>query len=174
MTFYKEGFATLGEFLFDARNAASAAGGPYTRAGVAAFNRSLVKQFNDLYANPHLWSGAPSDPTPATLFDGASTYARPGIAYIALRQILGATRFTQAMIWIQRHYGGRTIDEDQLEAVFARHLPIRSPSCDRRLNTFFRQWFDTSYPTPSGAPRAILTGPGLHGAGFYGPGGDCG
>jgi hypothetical protein len=174
MTFYKEGFATLGEFLFVARNAASAAGGLYTRAGVTAFNRSLVKQFNDLYANRKLWSGAPSDPTPATLFDGASTYARPGITYLALRQILGSTRFTQAMVWIQRRYGRRTIDEDQLEAAFARYLPTRSESCGRRLETFFRQWFDTSYPTSSGATRPTLTGPGLHGAGFYGHDGRCG
>jgi hypothetical protein len=174
MTFFKEGFATLGEFFFAARKAASAAGGLYTPAGLAAFNRSLVKQFNDLYANHKLWSGAPSDPTPATLFNGASTYARPGIAYIALRQILGSTSFTRAMIWIQRHYGGATIDKDQLEAAFARFLPIRSQACSRRLDTFFKQWFDTSYPTPSGATRPTLTGPGLNGSGFYGSHRHCG
>lgn len=174
MTFFKEGFATFGEFLFAARKAARAAGGLYTKAGIAAFNRSLVKQFNDLYANRKLWSGAPSDPTPATLFDGASTYARPGITYIALRQILGATRFTQAMVWMQRRYGGGTINENQLEAAFARYLPARSQACGRRLHTFFRQWFDTSYPTASGATRPTLTGPGLHGGGFYRHGGHCG
>ena len=174
MTFFKEGFATLGEFFFAARKAAAAAGGLYTRAGAAAFNRSLIKQFNDLYANRRLWAGAPSDPTPATLFDGSSTYARPGITYIALRQILGATRFTRAMIRLQRNYGGRTIDERQLEAGFARYLPTRSPSCSKRLNTFFRQWFDTSYPTSHGATRPTVTGPGLHGGGFYGRNGHCG
>ena len=174
MTFFKEGFATLGEFLFIARKAASAAGGVYTKPGIAAFNHSLVKEFNDLYANRNLWSGAPSNPTSATLFDGASTYARPGITYIALRQILGATRFTRAMTSMQRHYGGRTINEDELEAAFARHLPTHSQSCGRRLNTFFRQWFDTSYPTPSGATRPTVTGPGLDGAGFYGSDGHCG
>ena len=174
MTFFKEGFATLGEFLFAARRAAVAAGGLYTRAGTAAFNRSLIKQFNDGYANRKLWAGAPSAPTPATLFDGSSTYERPGITYVALRQILGATRFTQALIRLQHRYGGRTVDERQLEAGFARYLPVRSPSCGKRLRTFFRQWFDTSYPTSSGATRPTLTGPGLHGGGFYGRNGNCG
>lgn len=174
MTFFKEGFATLGEFLFAARKAATAAGGLYTRHGAAAFNRRLVKQFNELYASPRLWSGAPSDPTPATLFDGASTYARPGIAYIALRQILGSTRFTRALIWIQGHYGGGTIREDQLEAAFARFMPTHSHACSSRLTTFFKQWFDTSYPTRSGATRPTVTGPGLHGGGFYGSNGHCG
>lgn len=167
MTFYKEGFATLGEYLFAARNAETAAGGPLTTAGVKAFNRSLVKQFDGNYQNAHLWSGAPSDPTPATLFDGASTYTRPGIAYIALRQILGSTNFTQALQWMQRHYGGRTISERRLEGAFHRWLPNRTRSCSMRLDTFFTQWFDTSYPTKSGATRPSLTGPGLAGGGFY-------
>ncbi len=174
MTFFKEGFATLGEFLFHARNAATAAGGLFTKAGLAAFNRSLVKQFNQRYANAKLWSGAPSDPTPATLFDDSSTYERPGIAYIALRQILGSTRFTRTMISMQRHYGGRTIDEDQLEAAFAHHMPTRSHACIARLHTFFKQWFDTSYPAGSGAKRPSVTGPGLNGGGFYGSNGRCG
>jgi aminopeptidase N len=174
MTFFKEGFATLGEFLFAARTAASRAGGLYTPAGLRAFNRSLVKQFNELYANHKLWSGAPSDPTSATLFDGSSTYARPGITYIALHQILGSTRFTRAMIWIQRHYGGRTIDEGQLERAFARFMPTHAQACSQRLSTFFKQWFDTSYPTASGATRPTVTGPGLHGGGFYGSSGHCG
>jgi hypothetical protein len=173
MTFFKEGFATFGEFLFAARKAAAAAGGLYTKAGIAAFNRSLVKQFNALYANRQLWSGAPSNPTPATLFSGTSTYARPGITYIALRQILGAGRFTQAMERIQRRYGGGTINEKQLEAGFARYLPVHTQACGRRLHTFFRQWFDTSYPTGSGATRPTVTGPGLHGGGFYGRGNHC-
>jgi hypothetical protein len=173
MTFFKEGFATLGEFLFAARNAAAAVGGPNSSRAVAAFNRSLVDQFNSAYADNKLWSGAPSDPTPATLFDGSSTYERPGIAYVALRQILGSTRFTQAMQWIQRQYGGRTIDESQLEAAFTRFLPSVSRTCSGRLATFFRQWFDTSYPTASGVQRPSLTAPGLDGDGFFGGNRSC-
>ena len=35
LTFYKEGLATLGEYLFQARNAETAAGGPHSRKGQA-------------------------------------------------------------------------------------------------------------------------------------------
>ncbi len=86
--------ATFGEYLFDARNAATAAGGLDTPAGAAAFDASLVNQFNANYANNRLWTAAPSDPTPATLFSSRFTYTRPGTAYIALRQILGKANFT--------------------------------------------------------------------------------
>ena len=87
LTFFKEGMATLGEFLFAARTAANAAGGLGTPAGRRAFQRSLVRQFNGVYKSKgEFWTGAPSNPTPYTLFDGNSTYERPGISYIALRQ----------------------------------------------------------------------------------------
>ncbi len=90
LTFFKEGLATFGEYLFAARNAQTAAGGPGTPAGEAAFENSLISTFDDNYADTgSLWTAAPSDPTPYTLFAGATTYARPGIAYIALRRILG-------------------------------------------------------------------------------------
>ena len=51
LTFFKEGMATLGEYLFDARNAATSAGGLDTPAGHAAFDASLVDRFNTNYAN---------------------------------------------------------------------------------------------------------------------------
>jgi hypothetical protein len=167
-TFFKEGFATLGEFLFHARRAAVAAGGLHTRAGAAAFNRSLVREFDAYYASTRLWQGAPSNPTPYSLFSGASTYVRPGIAYIALRQILGSTNFTRTLQAVQRRYAGATISERQLEAAFHRGLPNRGAACSIRLDRFFRQWFDTSYPTKSGAGKPSITGPGLAGGGFYG------
>ena len=44
-----------------------------------------------------LWTGAPSNPRPYTLFSGATTYFRPGIAYIALRRILGPANFAAAL-----------------------------------------------------------------------------
>ena len=60
LTFFKEGLATLGEFFFIAGNARAAAGGTN-----AAFEQSLVDQFNQYYAGPDvLWTGAPSDPSP--------------------------------------------------------------------------------------------------------------
>jgi hypothetical protein len=172
LTFFKEGLATLGEFLFAARTAEAAAGGPGRPAGRRAFQRSLVKQFNAIYQSKGgFWTGAPSNPTPYTLFDGNSTYARPGISYIALRQILGHARFVGALRQMQRQYGGRSITEAQLEAGFRRWLPNHSTACGARLGTFFAQWFDTAYPAGGRAHRPRITGPGLAGPGFYDKGG---
>ena len=132
LTFFKEGLATLGEFFFAARNAQAAAGGPGTPAGDAAFEQSLVDSFNSTYANTALnWTGAPSDPRPYSLFSGSSTYDRPGIAYIALRRILGPANFAAALQQIQRTYRQGSITEAQLEAGFKAFLPV-SDSCVQR------------------------------------------
>jgi hypothetical protein len=110
MTFYKEGLATLAEFFYHARLAENAAGGPSTAKGRAAFQASLVKQFGQIYGS----------------------YDRPGAAYIALRQILGPARFDAALRQLQHTYGGASISEAQLEAVFGQWLPVRSPACQQR------------------------------------------
>ena len=171
MTFYKEGLATLAEFLFAARKAQGKAGGPGTAAGRRAFQNSLVATFASFYASKDgFWTVAPSNPTAWGLFSGSSTYDRPGIAYIALRQILGHANFTRALEQLQREYGGGSITEPQLEAGFARWLPTRSAACRQRLGQFFTEWFDTAYPRGGGAARPQLTGPGLAGPGFYGGG----
>jgi aminopeptidase N len=168
LTFFKEGMATLGEYLFAARQARTAAGGPHTAAGRKAFQRSLVRQFDQTYrSSGSIWAFAPSDPTPARLFAGSTTYTRPGIAYVALRQVLGHAPFAHALRRIQREYGGRSITEPQLERAFAHFLPRRSSACRERLGDFFAQWFDTAYPAGSD-PKPQLTGPGLAGPGFYG------
>jgi Peptidase family M1 domain len=168
MTFYKEGLATLAEFLYAARKARAAAGGPSTAAGRAAFQASLVRQFKSIYASgAGFWAAAPSNPTAYDLFDEDPTYARSGTTYIALRQILGAGNFTRALEQIQREYGGRSITEPQLEAAFGRWLPNRSAACGLQLHRFFTQWFDTAYPRGGGANRPRITGPGLAGPGFY-------
>ena len=169
MTFYKEGLATLGEFLFAARKAQGKAGGPGTAAGRRAFQASLDATFAGIYASKDgFWTVAPSNPTAWGLFSGSSTYDRPGIAYIALRQILGHANFTRALEQIQRRYGGASISEPQLEAAFGRWLPTRSTACRQRLGQFFTEWFDTAYPRGGGAHRPQITGPGLAGPGFYG------
>ena len=174
LTFFKEGMATLGQYLFHARNAQTAAGGPGTPAGDVAFQQSLVEQFNRNYAKTgSLWTAAPSDPTPARLFANTTTYTRPGTAYIALRQILGPDRFNRALQHIQRNYGGDSITEPELEAAFAEFLPNHSHACRARLGTFFTQWFDTAYLTGGGANRPQLTGPGLDGGGFFDTHGRC-
>ena len=172
MTFYKEGLATLGEFLFAARKAQGKAGGPGTAAGHRAFQASLEAAFASIYASKDgFWTVAPSNPTAWGLFSGSSTYDRPGIAYIALRQILGHENFTRALEQIQGQYGGASITEPQLEAAFGRWLPTRSAACRQRLGQFFTGWFDTAYPRGGGAHRPQITGPGLAGSGFYG--GSC-
>jgi len=167
MTFFKEGLATLAEFLYAARLAEDAAGGPSTAAGQAAFQASLVKQFNQIYGRAKdFWTTAPSNPIPYSLFDTSNTYDRPGAAYLALRQILGPDRFDAALRQLQRDYGGSSIREAQLEAVFAQWLPVRSTASEQRLSQFFHQWFDTAYPAGGGANRPTITGPGLAGPGF--------
>jgi hypothetical protein len=174
LTFFKEGFATFGEYLFVARNAANAAGGLNTPAGQAAFDASLIQQFNTNYARTgSIWTAAPSDPIPATLFQGSTTYVRPGTAYIALRQILGQARFIKALQQIQRKYGGGSITESQLEAFFHRWMPNHSHACSEKLDQFFTEWFDTVYPPGGGQNKPQITGPGLDGPGFYNASGGC-
>ncbi|PZS36008.1 MAG: hypothetical protein DLM59_01980 [Pseudonocardiales bacterium] len=174
MTFFKEGMAVVSEMLFAARKAEAKAGGPQSKKGQAAFQASLVKQFDRIYRSKgKFWTVAPSNPDAFNLFDDSNTYNRPGAAYIALRQILGSTNFTQALQQIQRAYGGGTITEPQLEAAFAHWLPVQTGTCRARLSQFFRQWFDTAYPAGGGKDRPQLTGPGLTGPGFYSAGGGC-
>lgn len=158
LTFFKEGLATLGEFFFTAANAQAAGG---------SFEQSLVDTFNGLYAGTDLmWTGAPSDPRPYTLFSGSKTYNRPGISYIALRRILGPARFNAALQQIQATYRQGSITEPQLEAAFAAFLPKQSTPCKAKLSQFFTQWWDTVYPPGGGANRPQITAPGLDGGGF--------
>jgi aminopeptidase N len=167
MTFYKEGMATLAEYMYAARTAETAAGGPGTAAGRQAFTNSLIAQFNKLYAKTgSFWSAAPSNPTAAGLFSDSATYDRPGAAYIALWQILGTSRFTSVLRTVQHQYGGGSITEPEWEAAFQRALPNQSHACHAELTEFFTQWFDTAYPTTSGAKEPSITGPGLNGPGF--------
>ena len=174
LTFFKEGMATLGEFLYAARTAETKAGGPYSRAGQRAFERSLIKQFDATYASKgSFWTLAPSNPTPYGLFDEDPTYARPGVTYVALRQILGATNFTKALQQMQLQYGGGTVTEPELEAAFHEWMPNQSAACSVRLDHFFTEWFDTAYKSGGGARRPQITGPGLAGPGFYAKGGGC-
>ena len=103
------------------------------------------------------------------------------MAYLALRQILGATasrpghdRWIAAMHEIQHRYGGGSITEPQLEAVFHERLPNQSAGCQAKLNQFFTQWFDTAYPPGGGPNRPRITGPGLPGPDhFYKAGTAC-
>jgi aminopeptidase N len=174
MTFFKEGMATIGQDLLAARQAEDAAGGPTSRKGQAAFQATLVKIFNQTYAEPAgFWATAPSNPTPFELFSSTNTYNRPAATYLALRQILGSTNFTQAMQQIQRQYGGSHITEPELEAAFHQWMPNTTRACQAKLTTFFTEWFDNAYPTATGQTHPDITGPGLSGPGFYNKTGGC-
>jgi hypothetical protein len=184
LTFWKEGWATIGEYLLTARTAATTAGGLGTPAGNAAFDTSLINRFNTNYGttSSSAWTAAPSNPTVGNLFSTASTYTRPGTTYLALRQILdasasrpGSDRWIGAMKQIQSDYGGGSITKAQLEAVFQQWLPNQSDACHAKLDQFFTQWFDTAYPTPNNATnKPQITGPGINGPDhFYDDNGAC-
>jgi hypothetical protein len=184
MTFWKEGWATIGEYLLTARTAANAAGGLGTSAGNAAFDTSLINRFNTNYGttSSSAWTAAPSNPTVGNLFTTVSTYTRPGTTYLALRQILDASasrpnsdRWIGAMKQIQADYGGGSITKQQLEDIFHQWLPNQSSACHAKLDQFFTQWFDTAYPTPNNATnKPQITGPGLNGPDkFYDDNGPC-
>lgn len=175
LTFWKEGWATVGGYLMRADVAAMHAGGLSTSAGAAAFDASLIRRFDANYkAAKGFWTVAPSNPTVGRLFGGSNTYTRPGTAYLALRQILdasasrpGSDRWIGVMKQVQSQYGGGTITEPQLEAVFHQWLPNQSAACSAKLDTFFTQWFDTAYPPGGGANKPQVTGPGLAGADHF-------
>jgi hypothetical protein len=162
MTFFKEGLADwVEEFVFPARELAP-----------PAFNAALAKEFDSFYARrKHFWTTAPSNPDAYHLFGTPNTYDRPAAAYEALRRILGETNFAGALQAIQRRYGGSSITEPQLEAMFDRWLPDRNAACETRLGQFFTEWFDTAYPPGGGKNRPRITAPGLSGEEFYG--GEC-
>src|SRR5690349_21308928 len=164
LTFWKEGFATLGEYLTTARGAAGGgSSGP-------AFENSLIGRFNTNYGTTSgsFWTTAPSNPTVGSLFTTSNTYTRPGTAYLALWQALGRDRMISAMQDIQSTYGGGNITEQQLEDAFRSWLPVSSASCNARLDQFFPQWFDTAFPTGGAntTNKPAITGPGLNGTGF--------
>jgi hypothetical protein len=167
LTFWKEGFARLGEYLNNARTAATGVGGLGTPAGDAAFETSLTNQFNASYGTGGgNWITAPSNPSVVNLFTTSNTYNRPAATYIALWHVLGKDRMISAMKQIQTQYGGGSITEAQEEAVFRHWLPVQSASCNARLDQFFPQWFDTAYPAGGGLNKPQLSGPGLNGQGF--------
>src|SRR4029079_11086012 len=70
LTFWKEGWATIGEYLLTARTAANSAGGLGTPAGNTAFDTSLISRFNTNYGTTSAtaWTSAPSNPTVGNLF----------------------------------------------------------------------------------------------------------
>src|SRR3954471_12524577 len=176
-TFFKEGQATTAEYYYAARAAAVAAGGLGTTAGDAAYEASLVTRFNsnqNYGSTGTYWTVAPSNPTSANLFGNSNTYSRPGTSYLALRAILGKTLYNAALQHIQSAYGGGSISETQLKGEFHKYFAMDAdPACSAKLDEFFREWWDTAYPSGGGVNKPRITGPGLAGGGFYDANGGC-
>jgi hypothetical protein len=176
-TYFKEGQATTAEYYYAARAAAVAAGGIGTTAGDAAYEASLVSRFNSTSnygSTGSYWTIAPSNPTSATLFGNSNTYSRPGTSYLALRAILGKTLYNAALQHIQSAYGGGSISEAQLKSEFHKYFAMDNiPACSAKLDEFFREWWDTAYPSGGGNNKPRITGPGLAGGGFYDANGGC-
>jgi hypothetical protein len=163
-----------GEYLFAARNAETAAGGPTSPAGQAAFQASLVNRFNTNYASAgSFWAAGPSDPTPASLFSRSSTYGRPGTAYLALREILGSINFTRTLQQTQRDFGGASITEPSSRASPAASCPTRA----RRAPPGWMRSSGSGSIPPSrpAAESTVRSSPvrELAGPGFYDASGGC-
>ena len=73
---------------------------------------------------------------------------------------------------IQRQYGGGTITSGSSRPASPAGCPTAARTAASKLGQFFRQWFDTGYPT-GGATKPTITGPGLAGGGFYDARGGC-
>ena len=172
LTFWKEGFATLGEYLCTARNTPLPCGTAEPPASDDAFEQSLIGRFNGAgnygTASATFWTQAPNNPSVNSLFTTAFTYTRPATAYVALWRALGRARMISAMQDIQSTYGGGSVTEPQLEAIFHKWLPVGSASCNSRLDQFFTEWWDTPYPAGGAntTNKPKVTGPGLNGTGF--------
>ena len=169
LTFWKEGWATVGEYLNTARTAANNAGGLGTPAGNAAFDTSLINRFNTNYGTTSSTSGParPRTRPSAACSPASSTYTRPGTAYLALRQILDASasrpasdRWIAAMKQIQSQYGGGVITEPQLEAVFHQWLPNQSAGCHAQARSVLHPVVRHRLPAPDdGTNKPQITGP---------------
>jgi len=177
-TFFKEGYADMSEYLFLARNAGLAAGAEGSAAYNAAFEASIASRFNGTgrygTTSTSFWTVAPANPTSANLFGTANTYTRPGMAYVALRAILGKDNFASASKEIQRDYGGGSISPEQQIVIYKKWLPNRTAGCLKKLDAFFQQWWFTAYNgSPAAGNKPSITGPGLAGGGFYDADGNC-
>ncbi len=174
LTFWKEGWATVGEYLNTARTAANNAGGLGTPAGNAAFDTSLINRFNTNYGTTSsnaFWTAAPSNPTVGNLFTTVQHLHPPGHGVpgpapdprrvglaAGVRPLDRRHEADPEPVRRRRHHRAAA------GGVFHQWLPNQSAACSAKLDTFFTQWFDTAYPTPNNATnKPQITGPGING-----------
>ena len=177
-TFFKEGYADMSEWLHIANIAALAAGPVGSDAYKTAFEASIAAASATTQQVQHHQhdvlerrAGQPDVEQPVL---HANTYTRPGMSYIALRAILGPDNFRKASTEIQTTYRyGSVVPSDEI-AIFHKYMPNQSIGCSKKLDAFFKQWWDTSYTgSPAAGNKPSITGPGLAGGGFYDATGGC-
>jgi hypothetical protein len=177
LMWFKEGQATDAGYYWTAYNNANAAGGLGTAAGDAAFETTLTNQFNTNYntTSSTFWNVAPSGSTSVSMNGNSNAYTRPGTAYLALRAILGKENYNNVLRHIQVAYRGGSMTEEALKAEFHKGMPNQSIGCSKKLDAFFKQWWDTSYTgSPAAGNKPSITGPGLAGNDhFYDANGNC-
>ena len=126
LTFYKEGLATLGEYLFAARNAADRRRRAGPPAGDAAFETQPDRHVRQqLRETGSLWTARRRTRRRHAVHAARRPTPGPGTPYIALRQILG-TRTSPARCSDPARVRRSSITEAELEAGFDRWLPNRS------------------------------------------------
>ena len=163
LTFFKEGLATLGEYLFAAAQRTGRGG--WIERGVRAEPRRHVQHGTTPGAT---CSGRARRPTRVryTLFSGSKTYTRPGTrtspcAGSSAGELQRGAAADPGDVPAGQHHraaarsGVRVVPPEGVRA-----LPAE-------LGRFFTQWWDTVYPPGGGANRPQITGPGLDGGGFH-------
>ena len=139
LTFFKEGYATVGEYLNTARTAANAAGGLGTPAGDAAFETSLDQplQHELQHDERERLDVAPSNPTV-----GEPVHDREHLHAARARPTSRCGRSSASdrddrrrMKEIQTTYGGGSITEPQLEDAFHKWLPNQIAGLPRASST---------------------------------------
>ena len=168
VTFYKEGLATLAEDLYSCEDRRRRRRRTDDRRGTRRVRGPPRRSIqHHLRVDLSIWTGAPSNPTPATLSRQLDTYIRPEAAYIALRKILGAPAFDAAL---QTH-PTRARRRQHRRGATRGCLPPRdaehAAACgSERLDAFFAEWFDTAYPSGGGINRPQITAARSERAGF--------
>ena len=172
LTFWKEGFATdlrVHEHRPHRRQRGRGSRDAGRRRGLRG--EPDVSRFNTNYGTTSttFWTSAPSNPTVGNLFTTAFTYTRPGTAYLALWQTLG--RDTDGLgdeghpdhVRRREHHGAAA--QGGLPRMAAGRAARLAAT---RLDQFFPEWFDTSFPAGGAntTNKPKLSGPNLNGTGF--------
>ena len=166
MTFYKEGLATLAEFLFAARKAQGQAG-PGTRPAGAPSSAAWIPR--SPASTPARTASGPW-PRPTRRHGDCSAAPPPTTVRASRTSRCGRSSGTRTSPgrWSRSSVSTGGLDHRGPAGGGLRpRLPTRSSACRQQLGHFFTEWFDTAYPHGGGAARPHITGPGLAGPGFY-------